>query len=534
VSFSEVTTRRRRVDGAGLVVWIAGAVFFGLYAYLTVRQYRRFHVTAFDFAIFDQGLWLLGELETPFVTVRGLHLFADHSSYVLVPLAFVYRLWPKAESLIVLTVALLALGGPLSYWVSRRAGASRLLAAVVGLGYLLTPAVAWNARDGFHPEIIVLPLVIAAFGLLLRDRDAWAIGAIVVALSAKEDVALLVVPFGLWVAWQLGKRRTGLAIAGLGFGAMALSFFVLLPHFSPTGELLYSDRYAQLGDGPAGVAIGLLTRPGVVLPALTDPWRVGYVAALVLPMPLCLLAPRALLIAVPTVLANVLSAHVYQYDIRYHYTLYIVAAVVIAAAVGASRMTGRSESAVRRAVGFSLVTAICFQLTIAPNPLGLSRRWAIENAENAGIEAALSMIPDDAVVSAWTTFVPHLSHRKTVYVFPNPWRRHNYGPLDAEMPEPRAVQWVISRTDVDPEFLEVLDQLRDSGEFVPVYESEEVVLMRRPSAGSSQSSTASTNSSGTSSIGTWPTSSKITASQSGRSSSAHRAESIETSRSSAP
>lgn len=502
MTVGEVTAGRRRVDRAALVVWIAAALFFGVYAYLTVRQYRRFHVTAFDFAIFDQGLWLLGALETPLVTVRGLHLFADHSSYVLVPLAFVYRLWPKAEALIVLTVALLALGGPLSFWVSRRAGASRLLASVVGLGYLLTPAVAWNARDGFHPEIVVLPLVIAAFGLLLRDRDGWAIAAVLVALTAKEDVALLVVPFGLWAAWQLGKRRTGLVIAALGLGAMALNFFVLLPHFSPTGDLLYSDRYAALGEGPVAVAFGLLTRPGVLLAAIADPWRIGYVAAVVLPMPLSLLAPRALLIAVPTILANILSAHVYQYDIRYHYTLYIVAAVVIAAAVGASRTTGRSEDAVRRVVGLSLVAALCFQLTIAPNPLGLSRRWAVENAEDAGIEAALGMIPNDAVVSAWTTFVPHLSHRETVYVFPNPWRRHNYGPPDAEMPDPRVVEWVMVRTDVDPESLEVLDRLRNSAQFFSVYESEEVVLMRRLSTGSSQSSTASTKSSGTSSIGT--------------------------------
>jgi uncharacterized membrane protein len=473
--------RHRTVHAARLAVWIGAALFFAVYGYLTVRQFRRFHVTAFDFAIFDQGLWLLGNLEPPFATVRGLHLFADHSSYVLVPLAFFYRLWPRSEALILLTTAMLAMGGPLSYWVARRAGSSPRLAAVVGLGYLLAPAVAWNARDGFHPEVIVLPLVVAAFGLLLIDRDVWAVVAVAVALTAKEDVALLIVPFGLWVSWQLGKRRTGLWIAGLGVAAMALSFFVLLPHFSPTGELLYNDRYAELGSTPLGVALGIVTRPAVLAGALTDPWRLGYLAALVLPMPLALLAPRALLIAVPTALANVLSAHVYQYDIRYHYTLYIVAAVVIAAAVGAAQMTHRSEEAKRNAIGLSLVVAMIFQLTIAPNPLGLSRRWATEDAEYEDIEAALAMIPDDAVVSAWTTFVPHLSHRETVYLFPNPWRRHNYGARDAALPDPAAVDWVMTRTDVDPKFLKVLDELGSSGEFTTVLELGAVVLMRRSS-----------------------------------------------------
>ena len=71
---------RRRFDGVAVSVALAAVGFFGVFGYLMVTQYRRFSINAFGLAIFDQGLWLLSHLKEPFVTVRGLHLFADHSS----------------------------------------------------------------------------------------------------------------------------------------------------------------------------------------------------------------------------------------------------------------------------------------------------------------------------------------------------------------------------------------------------------------------------------------------------------------------
>jgi len=86
------------------------------------------------------------------VTVRGLNLFADHSSYILIPLAPLYWILPYQQTLILLSIALMAIGGPLVYFTARAIDASRTFALVVAFGYLLHPAVSWNARDSFHPE----------------------------------------------------------------------------------------------------------------------------------------------------------------------------------------------------------------------------------------------------------------------------------------------------------------------------------------------------------------------------------------------
>lgn len=82
----------------------------------------------------------------------------------------------------------------------------------------------------------MVPLVVGAIALLQADRDVWAIAAIVVALTAKEDVGLLIVPLGLAIVFLMGKRRTGWIVVALAVRAFLLNFAVLLPGLVTIGR----------------------------------------------------------------------------------------------------------------------------------------------------------------------------------------------------------------------------------------------------------------------------------------------------------
>lgn len=461
-----------RVDWYAVTVGVATAVFTVVFSVRMVTEYRRFGLWAFDLGIFDQGLWLFSRFETPFVTVRGLHLFADHSSYLMVPIAPLYWVAPHAEALLIFTVLVLAVGGPLAYYATRAVGAPRLLAAVVGIGYLASPAVQWNVQGTFHPEQLVVPLLIGAFLLFARGRDRWALVLVVLALLAKEDVGLIVVPFGLFIWWWFDKRRQGMIIAALGVIALIVNLELLLPHFSPTGEMLYAWRYARLGEGLFGIATGLFLHPEVIVEAVTDPARLGYLALLLLPMPLALIEPRALLIAVPAALANLVSTHPYQYEVVYHYTVYLLVGVVIAAALGAARAGNWESDRWRNGmVAASVVAAIGF---VSWSPLVSTS--AAEQVDRDAAAEAIALIPPDAAVSAWNQYVPHLTHRRIIYQYPNPWERWNYGIGGQPLPDPRTVEWVLARAG---EHDHVTDRLLASGEFEVVYDEDAVLLLRR-------------------------------------------------------
>jgi uncharacterized membrane protein len=467
-----VAERGIRLDWYAVAVGVATLLFTLTFSIRMVLEYRRFGVNAFDLGIFDQGLWLLSRFQNPFVTVRGVHLFGDHTSYLMIPLAPLYWVAPHAEALLVVAVVLVALGAPLAYLAARAIGAPGLLGAVVAIGYLAAPATQWNVRDTFHPELFVVPLLIGSFLLFARDRDTWGLALALVALLAKEDAALVVVPFGLLVWWWFGKRREGLIIVAGGIAFLLLAFQVLLPWLSPTGEMLYQWRYARLGHGFIGVAVGLVIHPEVLGEALLDPSRLGYLALVVLPMPLALVAPRALLVALPAALANIVSTHPYQYEIEYHYSTYLLIGVVIAAVIGAKRVGDLEGRAWRSgALVVSVVAGLGF---VSWSPL--SSPWSQPHSHHDVAAAAIAMIPHDASVSAWNRYVPHLTHRTVVYEYPNPWRRHNYSAPGLPLPDPASVDWVLARDGANDDLTR---ELIDSGEFEVVLDEDPVLLLHR-------------------------------------------------------
>ena len=468
-----IPTRPRRL------VWWAAGVFALLYATAMVWHYSNFGIHAFDFGIFDQGLWLLSRFEEPFVTVRGLHLLADHSSYIMFLLVPLYWVLPFQEALLVFTVVGVAAGGPVTYAIARRAGATTWLAGVAALLYLLHPAVAWLAYDNFHPELLVVPLALGGFLAIQENRQLLGLALFGLAVTAKEDVALLVVPLGIYLVFFTGKRLAGGVLALIGLGALALNFAVLLPHFSPGGELLYSGRYGHLGEGLLGVLAGLFTKPDVVWAAVTAPKSLIYLISLLGPIPLALLAPRILPIAIPAFLANVLSTHGYQAEIRWHYTTSIVVVLAIGAAFGAARMSRWSTRTVRTIAWAVLVVGLVTQLSMGPNPLSRPKWYTGPSADTTNMHRAVALIPEDAVVSAMDTFVPHLTHRRVVFEFPNPWQRHNYSTREAILPDPGIVEWVVVRLDMYDDMVPVIDRLRASNEFEIVLEEPPVLLMRR-------------------------------------------------------
>jgi uncharacterized membrane protein len=465
-----------------VILGCATAVFVTVFTTLGLLEFWRFHVPAFDLSIFTQGTWLLGRGDAPFfVTIRGLPLFADHSSYILVFLAPLTWIVPTAPMLIVVNVVALAVTAPLAFVVARRAGAGLLLATVTGIATLLAPAIQWNVRDSFHPEVLAIPLVVGAIALLQRDRDGWAIVAVVLALTAKEDAGLLIVPLGLVIAWVMGKRRVGLFIAALGAAAFVVNFYILLPAWSPSGELLYSYRYAALGEGPTDILVGLATSPDVWFDVLTDPRRIGYVAALIAPMPLAVLAPRWLLAGVPALMANLFSGHGYQYDIEYHYTAYLIVVVIIAGAYGAARVDGwHRPRRTKAALAVSVASALVAFAVAAP-----IAGWASPNADQERIRGMLDQIPDDAAVSAWGTFVPALAERTTIHQFPNPFEAYYYGTggayglLGGDVPNPGDIDFIVLITDSYDDFDTVIDELLRSPEFEVVVDDDPFLLLRR-------------------------------------------------------
>lgn len=447
----------RRAESTMVGIVVLWTVWMG---YLALHRFHGLGFGAFDLGIFDQGLWLLSRFEEPFITLRGLHLFADHASYILLVMVPIYWVLPHAEVLVVLCALIPAVAGWLSFVIARGEGLRPWLAVAAASAVLLAPAMVWTPWDAFHPETLAIVLFPASFLAATRKRYTLALVLAALILLVKEDSGLLIAPFALfwWFQWK-EARNQAYVLAALAVGFQALSLLVILPGFSPTGELIYTGRYSS-------DLSTLLTWP-----------RAEYLASILIPGVLAFWAPRVLLLGLPITVANLASAHGYQHEILWHYTAYLLGVLAVAVPLGAARLARLIDDPKRPRWRFPYGKkgALIAAVWIAVMGLGLAGpdlikrfgMWSgLSAVEHAEVGRILNTIPDEAVVSAHWNLTPHLAHRRHVYMTPNPFAPKNWGVAGKYPPlhDPDTIEYLVidTRRAVE-EIPDLVDQLLAEG-----------------------------------------------------------------------
>lgn len=413
------TGRAEWTDGPALGLVLAAALAYG-----GVNHYRLAHYypLEFDLAIFTQGLHALSRLETPFVTVRGMHLFGEHATFVhvlLAPLEALLGPLLGPHLLVLVQTAALAASALLLFRVAREAlplpDARRVLGA-----YLLYPALQHTWLEYYEPINLAIPCLIGACAAIREGREGRAVAWSVLALVTIENLALSVAALGVYAAVR-GRLRLG---GGLVLGSAAYVAVLLLavfPAFDPGGYAYGGRLYGDFAADLPG-AILYLARPDHLAERLATPENGLYLAGLLVPVAfLPLLAPGTLLLGVQLPL-NMVSSWPYAHEIRYHYVAPILPFVFLALVrvLEKTRAPG-GRKVVLAALGAGVLAG---QLLFA-SPWLLPRegqRWwrglAVDAEERLDVSALLARIPADATVSAHYRFLPHLARRQRLYMFP--------------------------------------------------------------------------------------------------------------------
>ncbi|HEU5439974.1 MAG TPA: DUF2079 domain-containing protein [Ktedonobacterales bacterium] len=486
-------------------------------------RYQSYSADAFDLGNMDQAVWntLHGH---PFrFTNRGLDWqgpptrLGFHVEPILLLIAPLYLLHAGPETLIVLQTGALALGAvPLFALALRHLPAHPWVAAALAGAYLATPALLGAALWDFHPITLATPLLVAALWALDTRRYGWFVVAAALAALTKEDVALSLIPLGVYLAVWQGKPRLGWGVALAAFGWTALCFLVILPHFNDgaSGGNNYWYRYAWAGDTPGAAIANVLTHPWLPFQYVLDSAeRRGYLALLLrIGGGFGLLAPALWLCALPELAVNVLSTHFEQYSGFYQYNAMLGAYLPVAAVFGvaalyrahgeASIAHGRTPSRPRlpaRLVAWLNSVAARWRGLLARIPvpsrwiapfviawLLLTSVWnlgalnpRLQAFWNAGarpaphqtqINALLASVPPAATVAATDTLNPHLSDRYTIYLLPDP---QSYTAEYAAFDIPHAAEQFQSADQ------RILDTMLASGRYAVVGRVESVVLLHR-------------------------------------------------------
>jgi uncharacterized membrane protein len=437
---------------------------------LAALEHRAFETGRFDLGNMTQAVWSTVEGRPLDVTELGgdqISRLGAHVDPFLVLLAPLWLVWPSPTMLLVVQAAAIALGALPIFWLGRKHLGSEWAGVLCGLAYLVYPAVQWLALDEFHPVALACPLLAFAFWYLDEDR-LWAFVPFgVLAALTKEEIPLVVAALGIWYAIAKGRRLAGTVIAVAGTATTALWLGAVMPHFREGAEPAFYGRYDAVGGSPAGIVKTALTDPLAIAEAVTERRDLLYLVELGVPLAaLFLLAPLALIAAVPELLANLLSSVGNQTSIRFHYTAPITPFLFAAAILGASQFVRRREAAAA-ILAFSLVAGV------AIGPLRAGELVPEQRSDHDRLaERAVALIPPDAAVSSTNGLGGHLSERRRIHSFPvvsdSEWvaidlKRASY--LDRRS---------------DPSTTAVpLAQLLRSGSWTKVFDEDGIIVLRR-------------------------------------------------------
>ena len=267
----------------------------------------------------DHGRWFISSFSTG--SFLGLHF----EPLLVVPAALELA-WPDPRLLSLLAALSIAALAPAAFLFLRSLTGRPGLAAVLAAPLPLWPALQEAARSSFHPETMGLGLALLAGWAALEGRSRFCWLCALLALGAKEDQAWNLLVVGLAVASLPATRRIGrgLVVLALAWGVVVAG--VLMPVLRAGHHLDTDNYYGWL----------LKTSPASVLHALTLP--AGWLAVGVLILcagGLPLLRPAWLALAIPPLLADLLSAHNPQPLLHLQYALPLVLPLLVAAAIGA-------------------------------------------------------------------------------------------------------------------------------------------------------------------------------------------------------
>jgi len=478
---------RAEDTGPRVALGAAIAVYVAVFGVLTWRQQSNYGTFGYDMGLHDQGIWLTSRFFRPFDTIRGMHYFGHHVN--LVSLLYVPAYWLGAgpHFLYLSETVILALGAIPVWLLARRRLASGWLALVPAVALLLHPSIEWMNWWHWHPEALAVTPLLFAWWFATERRWRWFAFAIALALSTKEDIALAVMMLGA-VLVMTGRARdrrfAGAATAVAGLSWFAICTRLIIPPLLEGAPFYERQLFGDFGTSLGSVLVGMVTHPAKVASMATAADRLTYYVKLLGPLGFVvpLLGLPFLLIAGPQLGVNVLSTLPGTHDIRFQYSAAVVAAIFIATVEGLGLLRRVAPRFTRIAVATLIVSALVANIAWSPSPLGRdfdTGIWARRTARHDTFDKAVSLVPKGAGVAASYYLIPHLTHRRFAYEWPNPFILGNWGVNDEHPPDGRTAEYLVLDTVLgqEPALLERLT--RPGGDYDVILDEDGVVVARR-------------------------------------------------------
>ncbi|MBN2561197.1 MAG: DUF2079 domain-containing protein [Phycisphaerae bacterium] len=317
-----VAPRLRLADTSRHWVWTwvlaatAGMVI--LHVAMQLELWRLLSFGYRDIGLFTRALHNAARGEGLWVDSLGRSILGEHAFFALWALVPLCRIGVDPFGLLV-TLSAVCLNGPavIVAWYVRRRLKSNTAAVLAAIAWLLLPAhgcLVLAQGYGFHPIYMAAgPLLVGlALGALGRWRAAAA--CMLLCMAIREDLALTVAAWGVYVFFVPKRRVLGAAVLASAAAYLAFAVLLVVPHYR-------GEPYPHIA-----FHFGQFLGTEALVPSLLT--NMSFLLALILPLAgLPLRNWRWACLALPSLAETMLTANVELHNLCFQY--YTPAMVVL-------------------------------------------------------------------------------------------------------------------------------------------------------------------------------------------------------------
>ena len=402
---------------------VCGLVGATVIAVITCLRYKTYATPNYDFGLFVNMFYNMKETGLPLVTSERnmlLSHFAVHISpiyYLLLPF---YCIFPSPLTLQIGQAVILASGVIPVLLLARHFKLSGTTQMVVTLIYALYPAISAGCFYDLHENCFLAPLLLWMFYFFEREKYVPMYIFAFAVLLVKEDAAMYIILFALYVLLSRKKYAHGAILAG---GAV-IYFVTALFLLTKFGDGVMVNRFNNLiynkDDGLLGAVKTALVNPGYLLTQLFttsgNTWdKLVYILQMFLPLgllPFCTRKASRWLLLTP-MLMNLLTYYQYQYNIGFQYNFGVTAFLVYATLVNLPDLQAPTR---RTLTAIGAAACCCFYIvTVLPKLDTYTARWEKGKETYQQLDVLLDTLPEDASLNISTMLLAHVADRDEIY-----------------------------------------------------------------------------------------------------------------------
>jgi uncharacterized membrane protein len=382
-----------------------------LYATLSVLRHMHFQSGGFDLGLYDQAVWRFSQFLSPYNTVKERIIFGDHMVLTLPLLAPLFYIWNDVRILLIVQALAIASSAIPIYLIAVKRTRSFISSWAVTILYSLFYGIQFGVFFDFHPIILGVSLLCFLAWALEYKKSILFWIFLLLCLLTQENMGLGVACLGFIYFFRKKYRKLSLVliIVGLSYNFVAVK---ISGQFSPVGYQYMPeipknipDFFTRLFDSEekrltwfysySWFSFLPLLSPGSIMAVIADLSQYYVTGNEFSRMWSPFMHHRAILSVFLTLgLLDVLSLLA-----RWKRTLLVVSCLLL------------------------IVSCLCqYHFHFALNKLTKADYWKEEPWMN-DVRKLISLVPKDASVATQQNLVPHLSHRKEIYIiFP---RQHD-------------------------------------------------------------------------------------------------------------